>query len=180
MRGTAGDIEVGLQNLFHSAARFRILRIEAAGNRACAACNHKRRLRHGFVCFLERKKHVPAHGSRHQHAVGVTRRRNHLDAETPHIPCERVQNIEIEFACGASARRNLADFQGTAAELRNLAVRLKLILVTRILRPDQRLAAECGQVMLLRKRNRFRRARLRARGTEQAFACPGQPNLRNA
>ena len=55
-------------------------------------------------------------GTCDQQTLGVTGTCDKLQTESSHIPSEGTEDVEVEFASGASASGDLPDFERSAAE----------------------------------------------------------------
>ena len=148
VRRTARDIEIGFENRINTAATLRVVPEESAGDGTGSAGDHKGGPGHGIIGLSKGGEHVSTYGTGYEDAVRMTGRSDKLDSETPHIPGERIENIEIEFAGGTASGGDLTDFQGFSAEVRNLTIRLELPDKRRGGGSDQRLPTERGEIVL--------------------------------
>ena len=129
MRGTTGNIQIRLKDLFHSAATLGGVRINTAGYGTASAGDHPNRARYSVISFLQSQQHILAYRSCNKDAVGMPGRCDDLNPETPHIPRQRPQDIKVQLTSGTAAGGHLTDLEGFTAEPQELAIRWTLRLV---------------------------------------------------
>ena len=152
MGRTARYVEIHFQDVFHAVADFIVAAEKSAGDGAAAAGDHECRIRHGVEGLFQGEKHIFADRSGDEDAIRMPGRCHHLDPESAHIPCQRVQHVEVQFACRAAAGGDLTDLQGLSAQRLDHVIGLKFVFVRGAgCRTHKTLPGERCRVMITRQ-----------------------------
>ncbi len=125
MRRTARYQQVDRQQIGGPVVHLRVAGERAAADGACPHGDDDLRRGDRIVGLLERELHVLGDRAGDEQAVRVSRRRHELHPEPPEVPAHRVEDIGIELAPIAAARRYLAQLERPPEQAMQLRTQLR-------------------------------------------------------